>query len=202
MILDSESNLQSAIKSLQSKYMDINLYKEDFKKVVDFFKEELGGLRTGRANAAMVEGVLVDAYGSKMSLKGVASITIPDAKTIVVDPWDKSLVKEVENALRNCGKNINPINEGNFLRIVIPGLTEETRKQLAKLVGEKAEAARVSIRHLRENIKDEILAAEEAKEIAEDQRFKLQQDLDKKVADLNVEIKKIAEEKEAEIMKV
>jgi len=182
--------------------MDINLYKEDFNKILDFFKDELAGLRTGRANAAMVEGIMVDAYGSKMPLKGVASINIPDAKTIVIDPWDKSLVKEVESALRNCGKNLNPINEGNFLRIVISALTEETRKQLAKLVSEKAEAARISARHLREDIKDLILAAEESKEITEDQRFKLQQDLDKKISDVNAQIKSIAEEKEAEIMKV
>lgn len=178
------------------------MYREDFKNIVDFFREELSGLRTGRANAAMVEGVFVDAYGSKMPLKGVASINVPDAKTIVIDPWDKSLVAEVEKALRNCGKNLNPINEGNFLRIVIAALTEETRKQLAKIVGEKAEAARISVRHLRENIKDLILDAEKNKEIGEDQRFKLQQDLDKKVVDINAEIKQIAEEKEEEIMKV
>jgi ribosome recycling factor len=182
--------------------MDMQLYKEDFRKIMDFLKEELGGLRTGRANAAMVENIMVDAYGSKMALKGVASINIPDAKTILIDPWDKSLVKDVENALRNCGKNLNPVNEGNFLRIVIASLTEESRKQLAKLVGEKAEDARVKARRLREDIKDLVLAAEDAKEITEDQRFKLQQDLDKKVGDINAMIKEIAEEKEEEIMKI
>lgn len=182
--------------------MDIQSYKGDFKKITDFLKEELGGLRTGRANAAMVENIMVDAYGSKMALKAVASINIPDAKTILIDPWDKSLVKEVEKAIRDSGKNLNPVNEGNFLRIVIASLTEESRKQLAKLVGEKAEEARVKARRLREEIKDLVLTAEEAKEITEDQRFKLQQDLDKKVSDVNAEIKAIAEEKEEEIMKI
>lgn len=182
--------------------MDINSYREDFKKILNFLKEELAGLRTGRANAAMVEGIMVDAYGTKMALKGVASINIPDARTIVVDPWDKSLVKEVEKAIRDSGKGLNPVNEGNFLRVSIPSLTEESRKQLAKVVGEKSEEARIKVRHLREAIKDEILEAEKNKEIAEDERFKLQEDLDRKVADINAQAKEIAAEKEKEIMTV
>lgn len=178
------------------------MYKEDFSKVLDFLREELAGLRTGRANAAMVEGILVDAYGGKMPLKGVASINIPDAKSIVIDPWDKSLVKEIEKTIRDSGKGLNPVNEGNFLRIAIPALTEETRKGLAKVVGEKAEEAKIRMRHLREQIKDDIMTAEELKEIAEDQRYKLQEDLDKKVSDLGAVIREIAAEKEKEIMTV
>lgn len=178
------------------------MYREDFNKILEFFKGELSGLRTGRANAAMVEGIMVDAYGSKMPLKGVASINIPDAKTIVVDPWDKSLVKEVEKAIRDSGKGLNPANEGNFLRISIPVLTEESRKGLVKVVGEKAEEARIRARHLRESIKDEILEAEKSNDIAEDERFKLQEDLDKKIADINATIKEMAMEKEEEIMRI
>lgn len=182
--------------------MDINSYQEEFDSVIDYFKEELAGLRTGRANAAMVENIMVDAYGSKMALKGVASINIPDARTIVVDPWDKSLVAEVEKAIRNSGKNLNPVNEGEFLRVAIPALTEESRKEMVKIVGEKAEASRIKIRQLREKIKDEILRAEEAKEIAEDQRFKSQDNLNKKCSDFNDKIKEIAGEKEQEIMRI
>lgn len=182
--------------------MDIGSYQGEFSKIIEHLKDELAGLRTGRANVAMVENIMVDAYGGKMPLKGVASINIPDARTIVVDPWDKSLVKEVEGAIRNAGKNLNPVNEGSFLRISIAALTEESRKELAKLVGEKAESARIRGRHLRERIKDEILQAEEAKEINEDQRFRLQDDLDKKIADLNAKIKEMAGEKEIEIMKI
>ncbi|MBU1179878.1 ribosome recycling factor [Patescibacteria group bacterium] len=182
--------------------MDLSQYQEEFKSITDFLKEDLAGLRTGRANAAMVENIMVDAYGSKMPMKGVASINIPDARTIVVDPWDKSLVAEVEKSIRNSGKGLNPVNEGNFLRIVIPALTEESRKELVKLAYEKAEAARIKIRQLRERIKDEILKAEENKEIAEDQRFKLQDSLDKKCADFNANIKEMAEDKEKEVMTV
>lgn len=170
--------------------------------MLEFLKSELAGLRTGRASAVMVEGILVDAYGGKMPLKSVASINIPDAKSIVVDPWDKSLVKEVEKAIRDSGKGLNPVNEGNFLRITIPALTEETRKGLAKIVGDKSEEARVRMRHLREQIKDDIMTAEELKEIAEDERYKLQEDLDKKVSDLNAVIREIATEKEKELMTV
>lgn len=182
--------------------MDISSYQGEFSKIIEYLKEELAGLRTGRANVAMVENIMVDAYGGKMPLKGVASINIPDARTIVVDPWDKSLVREVENAIRNAGKNLNPVNEGSFLRIAIPTLTEESRKELAKLVGEKAETARIRGRQLRDRIKDEILRAEEAKEINEDQRFRLQDDLDKKTADLNAKMKEMAGEKEMDIMRV
>jgi ribosome recycling factor len=182
--------------------MDLNMYKGEFDKVFDFLKGELAGLRTGRANAAMVEGILVDAYGSKMVLKGVASINIPDSRTILVDPWDKSLVKEVEKAIRDAGTGLNPTNEGNFLRVTIPALTEESRKALAKVVGEKAEEAKIRMRHLRETIKDDILEAEKINEIAEDERFKLQEDLDKKVSDLNAVVREIAAEKEKEIMTV
>lgn len=182
--------------------MDINLYQEEFNDIVEYLKEELHGLRTGRANAAMVEGIQVDAYGSKMPLKGVASINIPDARTVVIDPWDKSLIKNVETAIRNSGKNLNPINEGEILRIAIPALTEESRKDMVKLVGEKAEQARIKIRQLRDKIKDEILRAEENNEIAEDQRFKEQDNLDKKCSDFNDNIKRIAGEKEKEIMEI
>ena len=182
--------------------MELSQYQEDFNKIVDYLKEELAGLRTGRANAAMVDNIMVDAYGSKMALKGVASINIPDARSIIVDPWDKTLVKEVENAIRNSGKNLNPANEGEFLRIAIPPLTEDSRKDLVKLVNEKAEQARIKTRQLRDKIKDEILRAEEAKEITEDQRFKSQQDLDKKCGDFNDKIKVIVGEKEKEIMTI
>ncbi|MCG2693867.1 ribosome recycling factor [Candidatus Parcubacteria bacterium] len=182
--------------------MDLSQYQEEFNDITNFLKEDLAGLRTGRANAAMVENIMVDAYGGKMALKGVASVNIPDSKTIIVDPWDKSLVKEVENAIRNSGKNINPVNEGNFLRITIPALTEESRKELVKLAHEKSEASRIKIRQLREKIKDEILKAEEDNEIAEDRRFRIQEDLDKKCADFNANIKEMAEEKEKEVMTI
>lgn len=182
--------------------MDTNSSQEEFENIIKYLKEELAGLRTGRANATMVENIIVDAYGSKMALKGLASINVPDARTIVVDPWDKSVVKEVEKAIINSGKNLNPINEGEFIRVSIPQLTEESRKELAKLVGEKAESARIKVRQLREKLKDQILKAEESKEIAEDARFKAQDNLDKKCAEFNDKIKEMAGEKEREIMTI
>jgi len=182
--------------------MEINTYQEDFNSVINYLKTELLGIRSGRANAAMLEGITVDAYGAKTPLKGVASISVPDAHSMVVDPWDKSLVKAVEDAIRNSGKGFNPVNEGQYLRVVIPALTEDSRKALVKLIGEKAEETRIKIRQLRDRIKDDILRAEESNEIAEDQRFKMQDNLDKKVKDINENIKKIVEEKEKEIMTV
>jgi ribosome recycling factor len=165
-------------------------------------KEELAGLRTGRANAAMVDNIQVEAYGGMMALKGVASISIPDPRSIIIEPWDKTLVKAVEDAIRNAGKNLNPVNEGAFLRVPIPALTEESRRELVKLVGQKAEEAKIRARKVREDVKNEIISAEEKNEITEDERFMMQDQLDKKIADMNAQIKEIAEEKEEEIMKV
>jgi ribosome recycling factor len=180
----------------------LSLYQEEFVNVIIHFKEELSGLRTGRANAAMVENIVVEAYGGKMALKGVASITIPDSRSIVIEPWDKTLMKDVEDGIRNAGKNLNPVNEGAFLRVPIPALTEESRRELVKIIGQKAEETKIRIRKVREDIKNDVLTAEEANEITEDERFKMQDQLDKKTADLNLNIKEMAEEKEAEIMKI
>src|SRR5512141_1687921 len=108
--------------------------KDEFQAAVEHFKHELAGIRTGRANSATVENIMVMAYGSAMPVKGVASIGVPDAKTITVDPWDKSLIKEIEKGIRDAGVGLNPVNEGALLRISMPALTEESRRSLLKVV--------------------------------------------------------------------
>jgi ribosome recycling factor len=182
--------------------MKITDYKLDFQKTIDHFKQELGGIRTGRATPALVENITVDAYGQKMPVKSLASIAVADPKSLVVEPWDKAILKDMEATIRNAGIGISVVNEGNFLRLVLPQLTEENRKMLARLVNEKAEEARVSIRSWREKVKEKILDAERKKEITEDLRYKMQDELDKMVSDFNAEIKKMAEDKEREIMTV
>jgi ribosome recycling factor len=182
--------------------MNLSDYKEQFNKVIDFLKKELGGIKTGRASAALVENVEVEAYGSKMPLKGTASIAIPDAKTIYIEPWDKTLAKAIEKAISESGVGLNPVSDGKGLRIVLPQLTEERRKDLIKVMKEKLEEAKMGIRRVRDEVKSKIVAEEKDGKISEDEKYRLQEELDKVSADFNEQIKKIGEEKEKEIMTI
>ncbi|MDP3985359.1 MAG: ribosome recycling factor [bacterium] len=176
--------------------------KPEFQKAIDHFKEELGALRSGRANPAMLENVMVDAYGSTMPLKGVASVSVPDAKTLAIEPWDAGLVKSIEQALIAADLGMMPTVQGKLIRMVMPPMTEERRKQLVKVVKEKAEDARVALRGVRERVRDEVIEMEKEKQIAEDDRYRLQDELDKMTKQFNEIIEQIAVEKEEEIMKV
>jgi ribosome recycling factor len=176
--------------------------KDEFQTVIERLKKELSAIRTGRANSAVVENITVMAYGSAMPLKGVSSIGVPDAKTITVDPLDKSLIKEIEKAIRDAGVGLNPVNEGALLRISMPQLTEESRRSLLKVIGEKSEEAREKIRGTREDLKSMIIGAQNDKDITEDERYHLQDELEAMVGSFNDEIKKIGEEKEKEIMTI
>lgn len=180
----------------------ISEHNEEFEKVIAHFKTELGGLRTGRATPALVENIPVEAYGSKMGIKGLASIHIPDSKTIVVDPWDKNVIKDIEKAIRESNIGLSPVVDKSVIRLTMPPMTEENRKDMVKIVKQKMEQARTGIRGVREKIKEKIVKAEEDGEIREDERYRLIEELDKKIAELNKEIEKIAQEKEKEIMTV
>lgn len=177
-------------------------WKPEFQKVIDHLKRELGGLRTGRASPALVEDIQVEAYGTKMGMKGVGSISVPDSKTIQIEPWDKTLLKEIEKAVSASGLGIMPIVDGNVVRISLPKLTEENRKELVKLMGKKLEEAKVGVRGVRERIREGIIADERDKKISEDERFRHQEALEKMVKDYVVEIDRIGAEKEKEIMTV
>lgn len=176
--------------------------KPEFDTVIEHLRQELSALRTGRANAAILDNVKVEAYGSMMDLKGVGSISVPDAKTIVIDPWDKSLLHAIEQAIQKSDVGINPVNDGKIIRLTMPQMTEESRKQLVKVMKEKVEEARVAMRQVREKVRDEISEQEEEKIIAEDERFKLQDDLDKFVKEMGGLIDVVAQKKEEEIMTV
>jgi ribosome recycling factor len=169
---------------------------------MEYLKKELSGIRTGRANSAVVENISVMAYGSQMPVKGVASIGVPDARTITVDPWDKSLIKEIEKGIRDAGVGLNPVNEGALLRISMPALTEESRRQLLKVVGEKTEEAREKIRSIREDVKGLIISAMNDNEVTEDERYHLQDELEAMVGGFNDQIKELADEKEKEMMTI
>lgn len=182
--------------------MNINDFKDDFNKVMEFYKTDISGLRTGRASTAMVENVMIEAYGTRQPLKAVASISIMDPKTLMVDPWDKSVLANVEKGIRDANLGINPVNDGRGIRLSLPELTVERRQELIKILRERTESARISIRKVREDIKDMILSEEEDKNIAEDEKFRLMEELDKAVKDYNEKIKEIGEKKEEEISTV
>lgn len=170
--------------------------------MIDFLKEDISGLRTGRASTAMVEGVSVEAYGMRQPLKAVASISVADAKTLNIEPWDKSILSAVEKGLRDSGLGINPVNDGRLIRLSLPELTSERRVELTKVLHQKVEQARISARKVREEVRDLVTGEEKAKSISEDEKFSLQEDLEKMVKEYNEKIAQIGEQKEKEITSV
>jgi len=177
----------------------IDSHKEHFEKSVEHLRQEITGLRTGRATPALVEDISVEAYETKQALKGLASISVVDAKTLAVDPWDKSLLQAIEIALRNSDLGINPVNDGTVIRLPLPDLTTERRQELIKVLHTKLEQARIAIRKIREDVRGEIDKKEKAKEISEDEKFTYQDELETLVKECNEKVKVIGEEKEKEI---
>jgi len=182
--------------------MYLETAQEELLKSIEFFRSELSQLRTGRASPALVENIMIEAYGSPMAVKGLASISVTDAKSLAIEPWDKTLMKAVEDGIRNCGLGINPVNDGKVIRINMPAMTEENRRNLVKIVGQKGEDARIRIRQTREEIRSMIIKAEEDGELPEDQKFADMEALDQLSKDFNDRVKDIAAEKEEEIMKI
>ncbi len=180
----------------------INDKQEEFNKAIDFFKKEISNIRTGRANPAMLDSVLIEAYGAKTPLNGLASITVPEARNIIVAPWDKNVIKDIEKAIVSAELGVSVVNEGDKLRLTVPQLTEENRRDLVKKLNEKMEAARVTVRQVREEIKSDIENAYDSKEIAEDDKFRFIKELDDEAREKNDELKKIRDGKEKEVMTI
>ena len=146
---------------------------------IESFKHDLSGLRTGRANTALLEPITVEVYGSNMPITQVATISAPEPRLLSVQVWDKSNIGPVEKAIRSAGLGLNPINDGNTLRLPIPDLTEERRKELAKLAGQYAEKARVAIRNVRRDGMEALKTDENKKEISEDERKRSETEVQK-----------------------
>ena len=179
--------------------MDIQDKKPEFQKVIDFAHQEFGTIRTNRATPSLIENIKVDVYGSKMSLNQVASITSPEVKQLLVEPWDKNVLKDVEKAIETASLGLSVSNEGNFLRIKMPAMTEETRKEILKVLHEKLEKSKTSLRLVRDKIKEEIIKSEKSKEISEDDKYKLIEDLDKMTREFSDELFEMGKKKENEI---
>ena len=180
--------------------MDIQNKKDDFEKVINHTQEDLSSIRTNRATPALVENIRVDVYGSKMPLIQVASITVPEPKQLLVEPWDKNILKDAEKAIETASLGLSVKNEGSCLRLSIPLMTEESRQQIVKVLHEKIENGRIGLRNVRDKIKEEIITAERTKEIGEDEKYKLIEELDKMTRNFTDEINEIGQHKEKEIM--
>jgi len=174
----------------------------DLEKVVDFFKHEISLLRAGRANPVMLEGVVVDAYGAKTPLNGLANINVVEATSMVVTPWDKGVVKDIEKAIVEASLGFGVVNDGDKIRLNIPKMTEENRRDLVKKLNDKMEKSRISARQIRDDIKTKIEKAMDEKEISEDDKFKFIQELDEEIKSINEKIKTLRDAKESDIMTI
>src|SRR3989344_6800276 len=150
--------------------MNIAEKKAEFEKVIEQLQTELSKLRTGRANPVMIENVMVDYYGTPTPIKGLAQITVPEPRQLLVQTWDKNALAPAEKAIRDAGLGLNPTNEGDKLRITIPELTEERRRDLLKIVGKEAEETKIRVRNVREEVMKELKKTEEAGQISEDEK--------------------------------
>ena len=181
---------------------NLNQIEQKFKDVLTKFDDELRTIRTGKAHASMVDGVFVDSYGAKTPISHVASISTPDAKSIIVKPWDKSLVPAIEQAIQKANLGIQPISEKDQIRLSLPPLTEERRKDLTKVVGKKMEEARIAVRQARDDFRKETQQELSENKISENQKFSDFKRLDAVVEETNKKIAEIAEKKEKEIMTI
>lgn len=171
-------------------------------KAVDNASEEFAGIRTGRANPSLFSNVLVDYYGAPTPLQQLASFQNPEARTLLITPYDRSALGDIEKALRNSDIGANPANDGNVIRVVMPELTEERRKEYVKIVHTKAEDARISVRNVRRQAKDSIEKLVKDGEIGEDEGKRAEKDLDAETKKHVEQIDAMLKNKEAELLQV
>lgn len=184
-------------------YLDIHRESEDkMKRTIEVYKEELKSIRAGRANPALLDQISVDYYGTKTPLKQVASITAPEPRLLVVQPWDAKLIPTIEKEILKSDLGLNPSNDGKVIRLPIPLLTEERRKELVKLVKKSCENAKVSIRNIRRDTIDAIKKMEKNKELSEDDR-KAAENETQKITDKYIEmVDDLTKKKEEELMEL
>lgn len=176
--------------------------KTRMQKSITSLKEELSGLRTGRASASLLEPVVVEAYGSRMPLAQVATVTVPEPRMLSVQVWDRSMANAVEKAIRDSGLGLNPMGEGQVIRVPLPELNEQRRKELAKVAHNYAEAARVAVRHIRRDGMDALKKAEKDGDMSQDDAKKQSELVQKATDDSVAEIDTVVAAKEQEILQV
>ncbi|WP_332768043.1 ribosome recycling factor [Phenylobacterium sp.] len=180
----------------------LSSYKDRMDKAILALKDEFASLRTGRASAGLLDQVMVDAYGSTVPINQVGSVSVPEPRSISVSIWDKGLVVSVEKAIRNAGLGLNPVVDGMNLRIPIPPLTEERRRDLAKLAGKYAEQQKVAVRNVRRDANDDLKKAEKDGAINQDEHRKMEVEIQKFTDEAVKRVDEALKTKEQEIMQV
>ncbi len=181
---------------------DLGKYRSRMEKAVAALKEEFATLRTGRASAALLDQVQVEAYGSRMPVNQVGAVSVPEPRSINVSVWDKALVVSVEKAIRNSGLGLNPVVEGQNMRIPIPPLSEERRRDLVKLAGKYAEQQKVAVRNVRREAMEDLRRAEKDAVIGQDEHRHLEHEVQKLTDDAVKRVDESLKAKEHEIMQV
>ena len=175
-------------------------FKQELNKIFDHLRDEMMSLRTGRATPALIEDLEVEYYGSKTPLKAIAAISAPEPRQLAIQPWDKQAIPDIERAIQASQLGLNPIAEGNMIRISIPPLTEERRKDMVRMLGKHVEAARIRVRQERdEALKREVQGNDDA---GEDEKFRLKNEIQKLTDETNEKIETGAKAKETEILTV
>lgn len=178
----------------------INQRKKDIDGIFEFAKNEAAGIRTGRANSSLVEDIQVDYMGSRLRIKELASINIPEPRVIVIQPWDKGAIQAIEKGIKDSTLGLNPVVDSNGLRLNLPALTEERRKEFIKLLKQKMEEARIKLRQTREDILKKVQNEVKEKKAAEDDLFRAKEELQKIIDDFNKKIDDLFKKKEQELM--
>ena len=180
----------------------LSKYRDRMDKAIATLKDEFSSLRTGRASAGLLDQVMVDAYGSTVPLNTVGSVSVPEPRSISVNIWDRGLVVSVEKAIRNAGLGLNPVVDGQSLRVPIPPLTEERRKDLAKIAGKYAEQQKIAIRNLRRDANDDLKKAEKDSAITQDEQRRMETEVQKFTDEAIKRVDEALKTKEQEIMQV
>lgn len=179
--------------------MDLPVGVEKMKGVVGALKDELGKIRAGRANPEVLDGVMVEAYESKMPIAHVATVSVPDPRTIVIQPWDDAVVKAIEKALNAANLGMTPVVDGKVIRLTVPQLTAELRQQYVRDMGEKVEEARIAVRGIRHKIMSAVEDQAESMGVSEDDMKRRKEEVEKEVQKIMNEIESIADKKEEEL---
>jgi ribosome recycling factor len=184
--------MQGVVKDLETR----------MQAAVDLLAREFSGVRTGRANTALLDGVRVEAYGTQTPINQVASLSVPDPKTLVIQPWDTSQIPAIEKALLKSDLGLTPSNDGKVIRLTMPTLTEERRKQLARTVGKLAEEARVAIRNIRRDANDRLKALAKDKKVSQDEERRGHDQIQKSTDKFIARVDELTRKKEQEILAI
>jgi len=175
---------------------------ERMEGAIDALKKEFGSVRTGRASLSLLDGIMVDYYGTLTPLQQLASLSVPESRQIAIQPWEQRIIPEIEKAIMKSDLGLTPSNDGKFIRINIPPLTEERRKQLVKVVRKRAEEAKVAIRNIRRDTNEELKKLEKEKHLSEDDAKKSHDEIQKLTDSYITKVEEVLKHKENEIMEV